>query len=123
MQWRSSNTKQVNNAAGHVLHIFPRIWHSSACDQPAAPRLPVEGVSKKGGLHYCVACGQLNQNQGSESRGTVASGWRARDGGQLEWRLILQSQQARQSKAQSLLEELQVFGVVTLRWSAGSVEV
>lgn len=37
-----------------------------------------------------LLCGQLNQDQGTESRGTVASRWRARDGGRLEWRLILQ---------------------------------
>lgn len=46
LQWRSSNTKQVNNAAAHVLHIFSPVsgTAASACDQPAAPRLPAEGV-------------------------------------------------------------------------------
>lgn len=47
--------------------------------------------------------------KGWESRGTVASGWRGSDGGQLEWRLILQSPAGSWAigTAQSLLEELQ----------------
>jgi hypothetical protein len=79
---------------------------------------------------------QLNQNRGAqqrESRGTVASGWRGSGGGQLEWRLILQTPagnrmgtatiaagRAPEKKTRRSGEE--VFGVVTLRWSAGSVE-